>query len=112
LFVNATKHRWLAGFWLEWGWVGDVSNLAYSKREGVSDFFEEWGSFRFRGVYRFILNIGGVSRVMGWPSVNTDMFLITHRDLKFRIGNKCVKGLILPDKEPGVVDEFKGEVSL
>jgi hypothetical protein len=31
LFVDATERRGLMGLWLEWGWIGDVSNLAYSK---------------------------------------------------------------------------------
>jgi hypothetical protein len=53
-----------------------------------------------------------MSRVVRWPSVNTNVFLIAHRDLKFRVGDKGVKGFVPPDKEPGVVDEFKGEVSL
>jgi hypothetical protein len=106
--MNAIEPRGLAGFWLEWGWVGDVSNLTYSKREGVSNFFEEWGSFWFRGVYRFVPNIGGMSGVMGWPSVNTDMFLIACRDLKFRVSDKGVKGFVPPDEEPRVVDKFKG----
>jgi hypothetical protein len=110
--VDAMEHRGLVRFWIEWGWIRDVSNLAYSKCEGVSDFFEEWGGSRFRGVYRFIPNIGGMSRVMGWPSVNTNMFLITSRDLKFGVGDKGVESFVPPDKEPGVVDKFKGEVSL
>jgi hypothetical protein len=93
---------------MEWGWIGDVSNLTYSEREGVGDFFEKWGGFRFRGVYRFIPNVGGMSGVMSWPSANTDMFLITCRDLKFRVSDKGVKGFVPPDKEPRVVDEFKG----
>jgi hypothetical protein len=89
-----------------------VSNLAYSKCEGVSDFFEEWGSSGFRGVYRFVLNIGEVSRVVGWPSANTNTFLITSRDFKFGVGDKGVESFILPDKEPGIVDKLKREVSL
>jgi hypothetical protein len=93
---------------MEWGWVGDVSNLAYFKCEGVSDFCEELGCFRFRGVYRFVSNIGGMSVVVGWPSMNTDTFLITCRDLKFGVSDKGVKGLIPPDEEPRVVDKFKG----
>jgi hypothetical protein len=88
--------------------TGDVSNLAYSKGEGVSDFFEKWGSFRCRGVYRFIPNIGGMSGVVGWPSANTNTFLIARRDLKFGVGNKGIEDFIPPDEEPGVIDKFKG----
>jgi hypothetical protein len=110
--MDASKCRGLAGFWMEWGWVGDVSNLAYSKCEGVSDFFMEWGSFWFRGVYRFVLNVRGMSRVVGWPSANTNSFLVSGRDFKFGICDEGIKSFILPDKEPGVVDKLKGEVSL
>jgi hypothetical protein len=97
---------------MEWSWVWDVSDFTYSKHEGVSDFFRKWGGSRFRGVYSFIPNIGGISGIVGWPSTNTNTFLIAHRDLEFGVSNECVKGLIPPDKEPGIVDEFKGEVSL
>jgi hypothetical protein len=38
--------------------------------------------------------------------------LITSRDLKFGVGDKGVESFIPPDKEPGVIDKFKGEVSL
>jgi hypothetical protein len=106
--VDAAKCRGLMGFWMEWGWIGDVSNLAYSKCEGVSNFFGKWGGFRCRGVYRFIPNIGGMSGVVGWPSMNTNTFLIARRDLKFGISDKGVKGFVPPDEEPRVVDEFKG----
>jgi hypothetical protein len=85
-----------------------MSNLTYSKREGVSDFFSELGGFGFGGVFRFIPNVGGMSRVVGWPNANTNLFLIARRDLKFRISDKGVKGVIPPDEEPRVVDKFKG----
>jgi hypothetical protein len=85
-----------------------VSNLAYSECEGVSDFFRKQGVVRFRGVYRFVPNIGGMSGVVGWPSVNTNTFLIARGDLKFRVSDKGVKVFVPPDEEPRVVDEFKG----
>jgi hypothetical protein len=108
LFVNAMEHRGLARFWLEWGWIGDVSNLAYSKCEGISDFFGKWGSFGFGGVYRFITDIGGMSGVMAWPNANINLFLVACGDLKFRVSDKGIKGVIPPDEEPRVVDKFKG----
>jgi hypothetical protein len=106
--VDAMKRRWLVGFGLEWSWIGDVSNLAYSKHKGISDFCEELGSFGFRGAYWFVLNVRGVPRVVGWPSMDTYAFLIARRDFKFRIGNKHIEGFVLPDKEPRVVDKLKG----
>jgi hypothetical protein len=106
--MNVTKHRGLTRFWLERGWIGDMSDFAYSKREGVGNFFGKWGSFRLRGVYRFVLDVGGMSGVAGWPNLNTNSFLVTHGDLKFRISDKGVKCIIPPDEEPGVIDEFKG----
>jgi hypothetical protein len=112
LFVDVAKHRGLVGFGLEWCWIRDTGNLAYSKHEGVSDFFSEGGSVGFRGVCWFVLNVRWVSRVMGWPHANTNVFLITSRDLKFRVSNKGVEGFVPPDEEPRVVDEFEGEVSL
>jgi hypothetical protein len=102
------ERRWLAGFWMEWSWIGDVSNLAYSKREGVSDFFRKQGSFRCRGVYKFVPDVRWMSGVMGWPSTNTDMLLIAHRDLKFGISDKGVEGFISLDEEPRVIDKLKG----
>jgi hypothetical protein len=108
LFMDVAEHRGLVGFWMEWGWIGDVSNLTYSKHEGVSNFFTKQGGFGFRGVCRFVPNVGGMSGVVGWPNSNTDTFLITHRDLKFRVGDKGVKGFIPPNEKPGVVNEFKG----
>jgi hypothetical protein len=100
--------RGLVGFRMEWGRIGDVNNLAYSKCEGVGDFFRKQGGFRCRGVYRFVSNVRGMSGVMGWPSANTDTFLIAHRDLKFGVSNKGIKGLVPPDEKPGVIDGFKG----
>jgi hypothetical protein len=108
LFVDATKRRGLAGFWLERGWIGDVSNFAYTKRKCVSDFCGKLGGVGFRGVYWFICDIGGMSRVVGWPNTDTNSFLVSCRDLKFGVGNKGIEGVVPPDKEPGVVDEFKG----
>jgi hypothetical protein len=85
-----------------------VGNLTDSKHEGVSDFFSKQGGSGFGGVYRFIPNIRGMSRVMGWPNAHTNTFLIAHGDLKFRVGNKGVEGVVPPDEEPRVVDKFKG----
>jgi hypothetical protein len=99
-------------FWCEWCGVGDVSDLAYSKHESVSDFFKKRGSFGFRGSYRLVSNIRGMPGIMGWPDVYTNTLLVTNGDLKFRVCDKCIEGLVPPDKEPGIVDEFKGEVSL
>jgi hypothetical protein len=106
--VNAMERRGLARFWLEWGWIGDVSNLTYPKCEGVSDFFSKQGGFWFGGVYRFVSDVGGMLGVVGWPNVNTNSFLVTHGDLKFRISDKGIKGVVPPDEEPRVVDKFKG----
>jgi hypothetical protein len=63
-------------------------------------------------VYGFILYVRGMPRVMRWPCANANMFLVTSRDLKFRVSNEGIEGLVLLDKEPGIVDEFKGKVSL
>jgi hypothetical protein len=106
--MDATKCRGLTGFWLEWGRIRDVGDFAYSKRESVSDFFDKWSSSRVRGVCGFVLDVRGMSGVVGWPSSNTDSFLVTCRDLKFGVSDKGVKGVVPPDKEPGVVDKFKG----
>jgi hypothetical protein len=108
LFMDVMEHRGLVRFWLEWDWIGDVSNFAYPKRESVSDFFSKWGSFRFGGVRGFICDIGGVSGVMGWPNSNTNSFLVACRDLKFGISDKGVEGVVPPDEEPRVIDEFEG----
>jgi hypothetical protein len=98
----------LTWFWLEWGWIRDMSNLTYSKHEGVSNCFEEWGSFGFRGVCWCVGNIGGMSGVVGWPSANTNSLLVSYRDLKFGVSDKGIKGIVPPDKKPGIVDELKG----
>jgi hypothetical protein len=108
LFVEATKRRRLMRFWLERGWIRDVSNFAYSKREGVGDFFGKWGNFGFRGVYRFVLDIGRVSGVVRWPNLNTNLFLVAHGDLKLGVSNKGVEYVVPPDEKPRVVDEFEG----
>jgi hypothetical protein len=63
--VNVTKRRGLTWFWVERGWIGDVSDFAYSKCEGVGDFFGKGDGFGFRGVCRFVLDIGGMSGVVG-----------------------------------------------
>jgi hypothetical protein len=34
--------------------------------------------------------------------------LISYGDLKFGVSDKGVKGVVPPDEEPGVVDEFEG----
>jgi hypothetical protein len=108
LFVEVTKRGWLAWFGLEWGWIRDMGNLADSKRQGVGNFLGKRGGFGFRGVYWFVCNVGGVSGVMGWPSANTNLLLISCRDLKFGVGDEGVKGVVPPDKKPGVVDKLKG----
>jgi hypothetical protein len=46
--------------------------------------------------------------VVGWPNANTNSFLVARGDFKFGVCDKCVKSLVPTDKEPGVVDEFKG----
>jgi hypothetical protein len=89
-----------------------MSDFAYTKRECVGDFFKEWGGFGFRGVYWFISDVCWVSRIMGGPNVNTNALLVYCRDLELGVSDKGVKGLVPPDEEPRVVDEFKGEVPL
>jgi hypothetical protein len=108
LFVDSAECRGLAGFWVKRGWIRDVSNLAYSKHKGVSDFFRKWGGSKCRGVYRFIPDVRGMPGVLGWPNMNPDMLLIACRDLKFGVSNKGIKGFIPLDEEPGVIDKFKG----
>jgi hypothetical protein len=49
-----------------------------------------------------------MSGVVGCPSLNTNSFLVTRGDLKFRVSDKGVKYVVPPDEEPGVIDEFKG----
>jgi hypothetical protein len=53
-----------------------------------------------------------MSGVVWGPSANANLLLVNGRDLKFRVCDKGVKILIPPNEEPGVIDEFKGEVSL
>jgi hypothetical protein len=108
LFVDATECGRLAQFWLKRGWIRDVSNLAYSKREGVGNFFGEQGSCGFRGMYWCVDDIGGMSGVVDWPSANTNSLLVSCRDLKFGVGNKGIKGVVPLDKKPRVVNKLKG----
>jgi hypothetical protein len=108
LFVDAAKRRGLTGFWLKWCRIGDVSNCAYTKRKCVGDFFGKWGGFGSGGVYWFVCDVGGMSGIVGWPNADANSFLISCGDLKFRIGHKGIKGVIPPDKEPGVIDELEG----
>jgi hypothetical protein len=49
-----------------------------------------------------------MSGVMGWPNMYSNSLLVTCRDLKFGVSDEGIKGVISPDKEPGVVDKFKG----
>jgi hypothetical protein len=102
----------LAGFRLEWSWIRNVSNFAYTKRKGVGDFFGKWGGPWFGGVCWFICDVGGMSGVVGWPNTDTNSFLVYCRDLKFRVGNKGVEGVVPLDKEPRVVDKLEEQVSL
>jgi hypothetical protein len=46
--------------------------------------------------------------IVGRPNLNADAFLVYCGDLKFGVGDEGVKGLVPPDKKPGIVDEFKG----
>jgi hypothetical protein len=108
MFMETTECGRLARFWLEWGWVRDVGNFTYPKREGVSDFFSEWGGVWFRRVYRLVLDVGGVSWIVAWPSLNTNTFLIPCGDFEFGVGDEGVKGFVPPDEEPGVIDKFEG----
>jgi hypothetical protein len=108
LFVDTSKYRGSTRFWLEWGWIRDVRNFAYTKRKCVSDFFGEWGGFGFRGVYWFVCDVGWMSRIMVWPNVNANSLLVTCRDFEFGISYEGVESLVLTDEEPQVVDEFEG----
>jgi hypothetical protein len=45
-----------------------------------------------------------MSGVMGWPNMDTNSFLITSGDFKFRVSDKGIEGFVPPDEEPGVVD--------
>jgi hypothetical protein len=49
-----------------------------------------------------------VSGIVGRPNVNANTFLVYRGDFEFGVGDKRVKVLVPPNKEPGVVDEFKG----
>jgi hypothetical protein len=51
LFMDVAECGRLARFWLEWGWIRDVSNLTYSEHQGVGNFCGKWGGFGFGGVY-------------------------------------------------------------
>jgi hypothetical protein len=106
LFVDAAKRRWLARFWVKWGRIRDTRNFTYAKRECISDFCRKWGGVGFRGVYWFVNDIRWVSGIVGGPNTNTDAFLVYCGDFKFGVGDEGVKGLVPPNKEPGVVDEF------
>jgi hypothetical protein len=59
-------------------------------------------------VYRFVLDIGGMLGIVAWPNLNTNSFLVARGDLKFRVSDEGVEYIVPPDKEPGVIDEFKG----
>jgi hypothetical protein len=106
--MDAMKRRGLTGFWLERGWIGDLSNCTYAKCKHISDYFSKWGGFGFRGVYWFVCDVSWVSGIVGWPDTNTNSLLVSCRDFKFRIGNKGVKSLVPTDEEPRVIDKFKG----
>jgi hypothetical protein len=106
--VDAAKRRQLAGFWLEWGWIRDVGNVAYTKHERISDCFGKWGGFGFRGVVWFVYDVGWVSGIVGWPNANAYTFLITCGDFEFGVSNEGIKGFVPTDEEPRVIDEFKG----
>jgi hypothetical protein len=49
-----------------------------------------------------------VSGIVERPNANSNALLVSYGDLKFGVGYEGVKGLIPPDKKPGVVDKFKG----
>jgi hypothetical protein len=83
LFVDAVKRRRLTWFWVKRGWIGDVSNFAYTKRKCVSDFCRKWDCAGFRGMYWFVDDVGWVSGIVGRPNVNTNAFLVSCGDLKF-----------------------------
>jgi hypothetical protein len=59
-------------------------------------------------VCRFVLDVRGMSGVVGWPNSDTNSFLVGCGDFKLRICDKGVKYLVPLDEEPGVIDEFKG----
>jgi hypothetical protein len=112
LFVDTAKGGWLTWFWVKRGWVRDVSNLAYAKRKCVSDFFREWGCVRFGRVYWFVDDVGWVSGIVGRPDANTNALLVSGGDFKFGVSYESVEGVVPPNEEPRIIDEFKGEVSL
>jgi hypothetical protein len=78
--VETVEHGGLTWFWLKRCWVRNMRNLTYAKREGVGNFFREWGGFGFRGVYWFGCDIGGMSGIMGWPNMDTNPLLVYCRD--------------------------------
>jgi hypothetical protein len=108
LFVDAAKRRRLTWFWVKQGWVRETNNFAYAKRECVSDFFGEWGSIGFRGVYGFVNNVWWVSGIVRRPDANTNAFLVSCGDFKFGVSYEGVKSVVPTDEEPRIVDEFKG----
>jgi hypothetical protein len=112
LFVDASKRRWLAWFWVKRGWIRDVSYFAYPKRKCVGDFCREWGCVGFWGVYWFVNDVRWVSGIVGRPNADTDAFLVSCGDLEFGVSYESIKGFVPMDEEPRVIDEFKGEVSL
>jgi hypothetical protein len=55
--VEASKRRGSMRFWLEWGWIRDVYNFAYTKRKCVGGFFGEWGGSECRGMFWFVYDV-------------------------------------------------------
>jgi hypothetical protein len=104
--MDATKRGGLSRFWLKQCWIRDVSNLAYTERECIGDFFSKWGMFGFGGVYWVVCDVRWVLGVMAWPNANANSLLIPGRDFEFRISYEGVEGLVPVDEEPQVVDEF------
>jgi hypothetical protein len=49
-----------------------------------------------------------VSGIVGRPNANTDAFLVSCGDFEFGVSYEGVKGFVLTDEEPGIIDEFKG----
>jgi hypothetical protein len=47
-----------------------------------------------------------------WPDANANALLVARRDFEFRVSDEGVEGFVPMDEEPGVVDEFKGEIPL
>jgi hypothetical protein len=108
LFVETSERGGLARFWLEWSWIRDVRDFAYTKRKCVSDFFREWGSSGFRGVYWFVCDVGWMAGIVCWPNANANSLLVTGRDFEFGVSYEGVESLVPTDEEPRVVDEFEG----